>query len=59
MIKDFLKSYAVAVLVATIITAALWFVGAESTTLQIAIVMTLGCGVPVSIVYAISNRFYY
>lgn len=59
MLKDFLKAYTVAVLVATIITTALWVVGADSTTLQLAIGMSLVIGVPLSIAYAINmnDRF--
>lgn len=59
MLKDFLKAYAVAVLVATIITTALWIVGTDLAVLQLAIGMSLVIGVPLSIAYAINmnDRF--
>lgn len=59
MLKDFQKAYAVAVLVATIITTALWIVGADSNALQLASGMTLAVGVPLSVAYAINmnDRF--
>lgn len=59
MLKDFLKAYAVAVLVATIITTALWIVGTDSVVLQLANWgMTLVIGVPLSIAYATHNDIF-
>lgn len=50
MLKDFLKAYAVAVLVATIITTALWIVGADSGVLQTANAIMLTFGVPIAVI---------
>ena len=56
MLKDFLKAYTVVVLIATIITTALWIVGAGSPAMQLAIGTTLTFGVSLSVAYALVNE---